>query len=203
MDAGDAETCLRTADTSARRRRAARVLIIDNQPIVREGLRRIIELEDDLLVCAEADTLKGARAAIREANPDVIIADISLNQGDGLGLLREVRAHYPPLPILVLSIHDETIYAERISRSCLRRSVRVPSKSRARRRRSCPDSAAVSGGLRKNPCTSVQHSSCKNSSCARSSTPSATTSSLSVFAIAIMVAAITLIFAVVLNAPDK
>lgn len=114
MDAGDAETCLRTADTSARRRRAARVLIIDNQPIVREGLRRIIELEDDLLVCAEADTLKGARAAIREANPDVIIADISLNQGDGLGLLREVRAHYPLLPILVLSIHDETIYAERI-----------------------------------------------------------------------------------------
>jgi len=116
MDASDAETCLSAArtDASGGKRRAARVLIIDNQPIVREGLRRIIELEDDLLVCAEADTLKGARAAIREANPDVIIADISLNQGDGLGLVREVRAHYPQLPILVLSMHDETVYAERI-----------------------------------------------------------------------------------------
>jgi DNA-binding NarL/FixJ family response regulator len=102
------------ADLSRGSRRAARVLIIDNQPIVREGLRRIIENEDDLLVCAEADTLKGARAAIREANPDVIIADISLNEGDCLGLVREVRAHYPHLRILVLSIHDETIYAERI-----------------------------------------------------------------------------------------
>ena len=116
MNANDAEICLSTspADASSSRRRTVRVLIIDNQPIVREGLRRIIELEDDLLVCAEADTLKGARAAIREANPDVIIADISLNQGDGLGLVREVRAHYPQLPILVLSMHDETVYAERI-----------------------------------------------------------------------------------------
>jgi len=114
MDASDAETCLSAArtDASGGKRRAARVLIIDNQPIVREGLRRIIELEDDLSVCAEADTLKGARAAIRETHPDVIITDISVNQGDGFGLVREVRAHYPWLPILVLSIHDETVYAE-------------------------------------------------------------------------------------------
>ncbi|MDP8986301.1 MAG: response regulator transcription factor [Pseudomonadota bacterium] len=91
-----------------------RVLIIDNHPIVRAGLRRIIENEDDLSVCAEADNARDARTAIKERNPDVIIADIGLNQGDGIELVRDVRAHYSRLPILVLSVHDEAIYAERM-----------------------------------------------------------------------------------------
>ncbi len=93
---------------------ARQVLIIDNHPIVREGLRRVIEREPDLIVCAEADTARDARTAIRERNPDAIIADIGLNQGDGIELVRDVRAHYARLPILVLSSHDETIYAERL-----------------------------------------------------------------------------------------
>ena len=96
------------------KRRAARVLIIDDHPIVREGLRRIIEPEDDLVVCAEADSVRGARVAIKETGPHAIVADISLNHGDGIELVREVRAHYPQLPILVLSTHDEAIYAERM-----------------------------------------------------------------------------------------
>jgi DNA-binding NarL/FixJ family response regulator len=96
------------------KRRAARVLIIDEHPIVREGLRGIIEPEDDLVVCAEADSVHGARAAIKETGPHALVADISLNQGDGIELVREVRAHHPQLPILVLSMHDETIYAERM-----------------------------------------------------------------------------------------
>jgi DNA-binding NarL/FixJ family response regulator len=91
-----------------------RVLIIDSHPIVREGLRRIIENEGDLVVCAEADTAGDARRAIKESNPDVIVADIGLNQGDGIELVRDVRAHHTNLPILVLSSHDETIYAERM-----------------------------------------------------------------------------------------
>jgi len=90
------------------------VLIIDNHPIVREGLRRVIDNEDDLFVCAEADTARDARNAIKEHHPDVMVADIGLNQGDGIELVRNVRAHYPRLPILVLSTHDETIYAERL-----------------------------------------------------------------------------------------
>jgi DNA-binding NarL/FixJ family response regulator len=102
------------ADVSFGKREAARVLIIDDHPIVREGLRRIIEPEDDLVVCAEADSVRGARAAIKETDPHAIIADISLNQGDGIELVREVRAHHPQLPILVLSKHDEAIYAERM-----------------------------------------------------------------------------------------
>lgn len=94
--------------------RVRRVLIVDDHPIVRQGLRRIMDNEDDLVVCGEAETVRDARAAIKELNPDVMIVDISLKQGDGIELVREVRAHHPRLPILVLSMHDETIYAERM-----------------------------------------------------------------------------------------
>src|ERR1700719_2694862 len=90
-----------------------RVLIVDDHPIVRQGLRRVMEHEDDLTVCGEAETARDARTAIKELNPDVMIADISLKQGDGIELVRDVRGQYPTLPILVLSMHDETIYAER------------------------------------------------------------------------------------------
>jgi DNA-binding NarL/FixJ family response regulator len=96
------------------KRRERRVLIVDDHPIVRQGLRRVMENEDDLTVCGEAETARDARIAIKELNPDVMIADISLKQGDGIELVRDVRAHYPSLPILVLSMHDETIYAERM-----------------------------------------------------------------------------------------
>src|ERR1700674_3626672 len=96
------------------KRRERRVLIVDDHPIVRQGLRRVMENEEDLTVCGEAETARDARIAIKELNPDVMIADISLKQGDGIELVRDVRAHYPNLPILVLSMHDETIYAERM-----------------------------------------------------------------------------------------
>jgi DNA-binding NarL/FixJ family response regulator len=96
------------------KRKARRVLIVDDHPIVRAGLRRVMENEDDLMVCGEAETARDARTAIKELNPDVVIADLSLKQGDGIELVRDVRAHYPQLPILVLSMHDETIYAERM-----------------------------------------------------------------------------------------
>jgi DNA-binding NarL/FixJ family response regulator len=116
MTAGNAWISSTTAPSAVAsgKRGARRVLIIDNHPIVREGLRRVIDGEDDLFVCAEADTARDARVALKERNPDVMIADIGLNQGDGIELVRDVRAHYRRLPILVLSSHDETIYAERL-----------------------------------------------------------------------------------------
>jgi DNA-binding NarL/FixJ family response regulator len=95
-------------------RREARILIVDKHPFVREGLRRIIAGQDDLRVCAETDTVNGALAAIKATCPQVVIADLSLNQGDGIELVRNVRADHPQLPILVLSVHDEAIYAERL-----------------------------------------------------------------------------------------
>lgn len=94
--------------------RVHRVLLVEDHPIVRQGLRSVLENEADLLVCGEAATAREGRIAVRELSPDVLIADISLRQGDGIELVRDVRAHHPRLPILVLSMHDEKIYAERL-----------------------------------------------------------------------------------------
>jgi DNA-binding NarL/FixJ family response regulator len=91
-----------------------KVLIVDDHPIVRQGLRLMIDEEPDLRVCGEAQSEREARAAIRALEPDVVIVDISLAQGDGLELVRDVHAHHPTLPMLVLSMHDELIYAERL-----------------------------------------------------------------------------------------
>ncbi len=91
-----------------------RVLIVDDHPIVRQGLRRMIETESDLVVCGEVQTEREARAAIRALVPDVVIVDISLAQGDGLELVRDVHAQQPRLPMLVLSMHDEAIYGQRL-----------------------------------------------------------------------------------------
>src|SRR5688500_16476617 len=91
-----------------------RVLIVDDHPIVRQGLRRMIDHERDLIVCGEAQGEREARSAIRELQPDAAIVDISLGQGDGLELVRNVHAQHPDLPVLVLSMHDELIYAERL-----------------------------------------------------------------------------------------
>jgi DNA-binding NarL/FixJ family response regulator len=93
---------------------AQRVLLVDDHPIVRQGLRRLIGNEPGLVVCAEAETLREARQAIRELAPDVVVADISLKDGDGIDLVKDIRAHHPGLPVLVLSMHDESVYAERM-----------------------------------------------------------------------------------------
>jgi DNA-binding NarL/FixJ family response regulator len=91
-----------------------KVLIVDDHPIVRQGIKLMIANEPDLEVVGEAQSEREARSAIREFQPDVVIVDISLAQGDGLELVRDVHAHHPHLPMLVLSMHDELIYAERL-----------------------------------------------------------------------------------------
>ena len=94
--------------------RPHRVLLVDDHPIVRKGLRRLIEHHAGLEVCAEAEGVRGARDAIREHQPDVVVVDLSLKDGDGIELVKEVHAHHPGLPLLVLSMHDESVYAERL-----------------------------------------------------------------------------------------
>jgi DNA-binding NarL/FixJ family response regulator len=91
-----------------------RVLIVDAHPIVRLGLRRIIENEPDLIVCGEMQTATDAREAVGQLHPDVLVSDIDLGHVDGIELVRHVRAHHPQLPILVLSSQDEAIYAARM-----------------------------------------------------------------------------------------
>jgi DNA-binding NarL/FixJ family response regulator len=94
-----------------------KVFLVDHHPIVRQGLALFIEREPDLVVCGEAEDATSALQAIRDAAPDFIILDISLNGPDGLELLKTLRARYPSLPALVLSMHDESVYAERALRA--------------------------------------------------------------------------------------
>lgn len=91
-----------------------RVLLVDDHPIVRQGLSRIIANEPGLTVCGEAETVREARQAVRDLKPDVVVVDLSLKEGDGIELVRELRAHHPALPLLVLSMHDESVYAGRL-----------------------------------------------------------------------------------------
>ncbi len=99
---------------AAEMRSVRRVLIVDEHPVVRHGLRHLLENADDLSICGEVETAGDARRAIDRLRPDVLICDISLREGDGIELVRNLRAHYPQLPILVLSALDETIYSARM-----------------------------------------------------------------------------------------
>ena len=103
-----------TAGGAGTGQQARKILLVDDHPIVRQGLRRLIASEPGLEVCAEAESVHEARRAIRDHRPDVVVVDISLREGDGIELIKDVRAHYPSLPLLVLSMHDETVYAERL-----------------------------------------------------------------------------------------
>lgn len=94
-----------------------KVLVVDDHPIVREGLIQMINREPDLAVCGDAANMQGALHLIETLRPDILIVDISLNGPDGLDLLKHIRMHDPGLPVLVLSMHDESIYAERTLRA--------------------------------------------------------------------------------------
>ena len=91
----------------------ARILIVDDHPIVRQGLAQVLNLQADLLLCCEASTAKEALSANRCCKHDLAIVDISLQGTSGLSLITTLTAHYPQLPILVMSMHEESLYAER------------------------------------------------------------------------------------------
>jgi|SRR5579862_7270214 len=95
----------------------ATVLLVDDHPIVRQGLTQLINQEPDLAVCGHAENANGAFSAIATQRPDIVILDISLNGPDGLDVLKEIRLTDATLPVLVLSMHDESIYAERALRA--------------------------------------------------------------------------------------
>ncbi len=97
--------------------RKKNVLLVDDHPIVRQGLTLLINQESDLTVCGEAEEMYAALNAIKTCKPDIMVVDISLNGPDGLELLKNIRAQQPHLPVLILSMHDEAIYAERALRA--------------------------------------------------------------------------------------
>jgi DNA-binding NarL/FixJ family response regulator len=94
-----------------------KVFVVDDHPIVRQGLSQLINREPDLMVCGEAEDARTALDAIEPSHPDILIVDVSLDGPDGIELLKTIRSRDARLPVLMLSMHDESLYAERALRA--------------------------------------------------------------------------------------
>jgi DNA-binding NarL/FixJ family response regulator len=94
-----------------------RILLVDDHPISRDGIAGLIARQDDLKVCGEAGSTSEALELISTMEPDLVLTDINLPDRSGLELIKDARAMQPHLPMLVLSMHDETLYAERVLRA--------------------------------------------------------------------------------------
>jgi len=97
--------------------KAVRILLVDDHPIVRDGLAEAINHESDLTVCATAEDRQEALRAIELTKPELVVVDLMLKSSSGLELIKDVHARWPRLLILVVSMHDETLYAERVLRA--------------------------------------------------------------------------------------
>jgi len=106
---------MKTRKQSAKSKK--RILIVDDHPIVRYGITRILNSEPDLVVCGDAENARTALDLIQSLKPDLVIVDISLRDMDGLQLTRTIRCDHPSLPIVILSMHDERVYAQKALRS--------------------------------------------------------------------------------------
>lgn len=94
-----------------------RVFLVDDHPLVRDALKAVIQREQDLTVCGEAESQEETLTAMAAASPDLAIVDLKLKDSDGLGLVKEIHDRHPRTFILVLSMHDELLYAERALRA--------------------------------------------------------------------------------------
>jgi DNA-binding NarL/FixJ family response regulator len=96
---------------------AAKIMIVDDHPIVREGLAMHLTAQPDLEVCGEAEDVPGGLALLESSRPDLVIIDISLKNGNGLELIRRIKDRHSVTRILVWSMYPETLYAERALRA--------------------------------------------------------------------------------------
>ncbi|MHC4687874.1 MAG: response regulator transcription factor [Planctomycetota bacterium] len=94
-----------------------KILIVDDHPIVRQGLAELIDHEQDLTVCGQAEGAHEALKIIKELKPDMAIVDITLKETSGMELIKDITARYPDLLVLALSMHDESLYGERALRA--------------------------------------------------------------------------------------
>ncbi len=97
--------------------RKNRIFLIDDHPLVREGLTNLINGQHDLIVCGEAEDSAGAMTGITKTRPDVALVDISLKNESGLELVKNLESQFPLVALIVLSMHDEALYAERALRA--------------------------------------------------------------------------------------
>lgn len=98
-------------------KRNIKVLIVDDHPIFREGLRMVLDAEKDLSICGEAGQSAEALDLIQQSKPDVALVDLTLDQSNGLELLKDIRVRWKSLPVIILTNHDEALYAERCIRA--------------------------------------------------------------------------------------
>jgi DNA-binding NarL/FixJ family response regulator len=94
-----------------------KVLLVDDHPILRKGLAQLINLESDMMVCGEAEDGPKAFELAGTLTPDVAVIDVSLKGSNGIELIKNLKARYPELPTLMLSMYDESLYAERALRA--------------------------------------------------------------------------------------
>jgi DNA-binding NarL/FixJ family response regulator len=103
--------------SSKSERARRRILIVDDHPMMRDGLRQLIGNEPEFEVCGEAEDVSGALAQAEALKPDLAIVDITLRAGNGLELIKDLQIRSPRTAVLVLSMHDESLYAERVLRA--------------------------------------------------------------------------------------
>src|SRR4051794_27355407 len=95
----------------------ARILVVDDHPMVRDGLIRLISQHADLMCCGQAESVSGTLTEVARTRPDLLILDLRLKGGDGLELIKSLKAQHPALRILILSQYDAPLYAERALRA--------------------------------------------------------------------------------------
>jgi DNA-binding NarL/FixJ family response regulator len=95
----------------------SKILLVDDHPVMRQGLAELINQEPDLSVCGQCEAAPQTLAAIETLSPDLAILDLSLKGGSGLELIKSIRASHPAVRILVLSMYDESLYTERVLRA--------------------------------------------------------------------------------------
>lgn len=105
------------AVTSTRLDRQSKIFVVDDHPLVREGLKARIESEPDLTVCGEAADAAEALAQLKTAVPHLVIVDLALKSSQGLDLIKEIKSRFSQMKMLVVSAYDETLYAERALRA--------------------------------------------------------------------------------------
>ncbi len=125
-------------------RKPTQILLVDDHPLVRERLAEVFSREPDLMVCGEADNRHRALEAIADTAPDIILLDLTLKHSDGFETIKDIRARWPSLKILVVSMHDDALYAERAIRAGARGYI---NKQEATRRILVAVRQVIAGGI--------------------------------------------------------
>lgn len=106
-----------TTPSGSDKYKATTVLLVDDHPVVRDGFAEVINREADLTVCAAAEDRAGAIEAIEKKKPGLVVVDLTLKNSSGMELIKDIHSRWPDLLILVVSMHNENLYADRVLRA--------------------------------------------------------------------------------------